>query len=71
MLCVQSSGHVILMVHEPAQDAQVHHLEELQVVDSEDIDRAVDPAVYCADDLHHARSHHIQHVQLTFAPVIN
>jgi len=47
-LHVQSAGHVVPVVHEPAQDAQVHHLEELQVAHPQDI-----PAP-AADRLHRA-----------------
>ena len=66
---VQSSRHIVLVVHESTQDAQVHHLEELQVADSEAVHRGVNYLLHWTDDLHDARSHDAQHIQLVVSAV--
>ena len=58
-MCIQSSGHVVLVVHEPAEDSQVHHLEELQVAHSQTIHPAVDYSFRCTYALHDARRYDI------------
>ena len=45
------------MVHEPAQDSQVHHLEELQVAHSENISHLTIDLFHWTCHLHVARSH--------------
>jgi len=51
------------VVHESTQDAQVHHLEELQVVDSKTVHRAVNSLLHWTAHLHNARSDDAPHIQ--------
>ena len=54
---MQSAGHVVLVVHESAQDSQVHHLEELQVAHSQNTPRPSAHLLHWTCHLHAARSH--------------
>ena len=63
MSYVQSPGHVVPVVHESAQDSQVHHLEELQVADSETVPVGVIDLFHWTTYLHDARSHDNQIIQ--------
>jgi len=51
------------VVHEPAQDSQVHHLEELQVAHSENISPLVTCLFHWTSRLHVAGSHDNENAQ--------
>jgi len=63
VVCVQSSRHLVFVVYEPAQDAQVHHLEELQVADSKTIPPHASDLFHWTAPLHDAWIDDSPHLQ--------
>jgi len=53
---IQSARHVVLVVHEPTEDAQVYHLEELQMAHSETVPPRITDMFHWSSHLHVAGS---------------